>query len=51
VFVAVETGGDWGRGQTVVDHLGVTKREPNVEVVFEADRERFLALLHEAVSD
>lgn len=50
LFVAVETGGDWCRGQTVVDHLGVTGREPNVEIVFAADRERFLALLHEAVA-
>ena len=50
LFVAVETGGDWCRGQTVVDHLGVTGREPNVTVVVEADRERFLALLHEAVA-
>ncbi len=51
LFVAVETGGDWCRGQTVVDHLGITGREPNVTVVLEADRERFLALLHEAVAD
>ncbi len=50
-FVAVETGGDWCRGQTVVDHLGVTGREPNVTVVVEADRELFLGLLHEAVAD
>jgi purine nucleosidase len=51
LFVAVETGGEWCRGQTVVDHLGVTRREPNVDVVLEADRERFLALLHEAVAN
>ena len=50
LFVAVETGGDWCRGQTVVDHLGVTGREPNVEVVCEASRERFLELLHQAVA-
>jgi hypothetical protein len=41
LFVAVETGGTWSRGQTVVDHLGVTGREPNVEVVTEASRGRF----------
>jgi purine nucleosidase len=51
LFVAVETGGDWCRGQTVVDHLGVTGREPNVDVVFEASRERFLELLHQAVTN
>lgn len=49
LFVAVETGGTWSRGQTVVDHLGVTGLEPNVEVVMEASRERFLNLLHAAV--
>lgn len=50
LFVAVETGGTWSRGQTVVDHLGVTGREANVEVVLEASRKRFLDLLHAAVS-
>lgn len=49
LFVAVETGGAWSRGQTVVDHLGVTGREPNVEVVTEASRGRFLEILHAAV--
>ncbi len=51
-FVAVETGGEWCRGQTVVDHHEITiggGREPNVEVVEEASRERFLELLYEAV--
>jgi inosine-uridine nucleoside N-ribohydrolase len=48
----VETGGEWCRGQTVVDHheiTGVSEYEPNVEVVEEASRERFLELLYEAV--
>ena len=49
LFVAVETGGAWSRGQTVVDHLNVTGREPNVEVVTSASRERFLEILHAAV--
>jgi purine nucleosidase len=49
LFVAIETEGDWCRGQTVVDHLGVTGREPNVDVVFEASRPRFLDMLHESV--
>ena len=49
LFVAVETGGEWSRGQTVVDHLGITGREPNVEVVVAASRERFLELLYAAV--
>lgn len=49
LFVAVECGGEWGRGQTVVDHLGVTGRPPNVEVVLEADRSRFFDLLRASV--
>jgi purine nucleosidase len=51
-FVAVETGGEWSRGQTVVDHHEITimgEHEPNVEVVEEASRERFLELLYEAI--
>ncbi len=48
-FVAVETGGSWGRGQTMVDELQVTGRAPNVDVVREASRERFLELLHTSI--
>jgi purine nucleosidase len=51
LFVAIETGGVWCRGQTVVDLLGVTGRTPNVDVVVEASRTRFLEMLHEAVAD
>jgi purine nucleosidase len=51
LFVAVETSGEWSRGQTVVDHLNATGREPNVEVVEEASRRRFLELLYAAVKD
>src|SRR5438128_2296623 len=49
-FVAVETGGEWTRGQTIVDRLGVTGRRPNARVVLAADRERFLELLYRAVA-
>lgn len=49
LFVALETGGTWSRGRTIVDHLGVTGREPNVEVVTKASRERFLEIQHAAV--
>jgi purine nucleosidase len=51
-FVAVETGGEWCRGQRVVHHqgiAGVVEHEPNVEVVEEVSRERFLEMLYEAV--
>jgi purine nucleosidase len=50
LFVAIETDGVWSRGQTVVDHPGVTGQAPNVEVVFEASRERFLEMLHQSVA-
>jgi purine nucleosidase len=48
-FVAVETESELCRGQSVVDHLHLLGREPNVEVVLEASRERFLRMLFEAV--
>lgn len=47
-FVAVETGGTWGRGQTVVDELEVTGEAPNADVVVEASRDRFLEILYAA---
>ncbi len=49
LFVAIETESELCRGQTVVDHLAVTKHEPNVEVVLKASRERFLRILFDAV--
>jgi purine nucleosidase len=48
-FVAIETGGDLCRGQSVVDRLGILGREPNAEVVLEASRERFVQMLFDAV--
>lgn len=48
-FVAIETASALCRGQSVVDHLQVMGREPNVEVVVSASRERFLRLLFDAV--
>jgi purine nucleosidase len=50
LFVVIETDSKLCRGQTVVDHLMVTKHEPNVEVVLEVSRERFLRILYDAVS-
>ncbi len=47
--VAVETESTLCRGQTVVDHHGVSGRAPNVNVVLGASREAFLRLLHRAV--
>jgi purine nucleosidase len=36
------------RGQTIVDHLGNTKREPNCRVVYRVDRERFVDMTRKA---
>ncbi|MHB1491813.1 pyrimidine-specific ribonucleoside hydrolase RihA [mine drainage metagenome] len=47
-YVAVETSGAHTAGMTVVDHLGVTGREPTVRVVRAVDRDRFLAMLRAA---
>jgi purine nucleosidase len=49
LHVEVETAGEVTRGQTVVDHLGITERSPNADVVLEASRERFLELLRDAL--
>jgi purine nucleosidase len=49
LYVEVETKSELCRGQTVVDHLGMLKRPPNADVVREVSRERFIALLHQAV--
>jgi len=38
------------RGQSMVDHLGVTKREPNCRVVYRVDHERFVGALKAACS-
>jgi purine nucleosidase len=48
LHVAVETHGELTRGATVVDFRG-TAQAPNVDVVLEASRERFVALLRDAV--
>lgn len=49
LHVAVELRGELTRGQTVVDHLGLTDRAANADVVLAASRERFLSLLHDAL--
>jgi len=47
--VDVETKSELTRGATVVDHLRVTGREANADVVLEASRKRFLEILYAAV--
>ena len=49
--VDVETKSELTRGATVVDHLRVTGKEPNADVVLEASRERFLEVLYAAVRE
>ncbi len=49
-YVAVETTGVVSRGQTVVDHDGISGRPSNCRVVFDADRDRFLDLLRAALT-
>ena len=50
LYVAIESESELCRGQSVVDHLYVLRREPNADVVRKASRQRFLNMLHEAVS-
>jgi inosine-uridine nucleoside N-ribohydrolase len=47
--VEVEIDGRWTRGRTVVDLRRVTGRPPNAHVGLDIDRERFVALLEEAI--
>lgn len=47
--VSVELHGAHTRGTTVVDWFGLTGREPNVHLVLEVNRARFIELLHAAV--
>lgn len=49
VYVEVIIADGLTRGQTVVDHVNVTKKAPNMEVVFEASRAKFLSMLKAAV--
>jgi purine nucleosidase len=46
LYVAIESASELCRGQSVVDHVHVLRREPNVEVIRKASRERFLEILY-----
>jgi purine nucleosidase len=46
--VEVSLGLGHERGQTIVDHLGNTKREPNCRVVYRVDRERFIGMIRKS---
>lgn len=49
LYVEVDLSDGITRGQTIVDHLGVTDKEPNVDVVLEADREKFLEMYYSSL--
>jgi purine nucleosidase len=46
--VEISLGTGHERGQTIVDHLGGTKREPNCRVVYRVDHQRFVKMLKDA---
>jgi len=48
-YVDVEITSELTRGETVVDRFGVTGHEPNIEVCYAVDAERFKEILFEAV--
>jgi len=49
VYVEIETQSELCRGQSVVDHNAVLDKNPNVEIVLEASRDRFWEMLCDAV--
>lgn len=49
LHVDIETKGEHTLGATVVDYYDVLKKEKNVDVAFDIDRERFVDMLVEAV--
>ena len=50
-FVNIETISDLSRGATVVDQLGVTKKEPNVTVVWAIDVPRWKEILYSCLRE
>lgn len=49
LYVEVDLSDGITRGQTIVDHLGVTDKDPNVNVVLKADREKFLDMYYSSI--
>ncbi|TDE10271.1 nucleoside hydrolase [Dyadobacter psychrotolerans] len=50
-FVDVEINGTLTSGTTVVDFYGVTGKKPNVEVVFDINRERYIEILYNSIKN
>jgi purine nucleosidase len=49
VTMLVDTSDGLTEGQTIIDHLGTTKREANVHLVRSASRDRFIRLLERSL--
>jgi purine nucleosidase len=49
VYVDIALNNDATRGQTMIDYPNVYGKEPNVEVVLVASREKFIELLYQAI--
>lgn len=49
-YVTILTNNDFSRGQTAIDYIGATGNEPNASVVLQADRSKFIKMLHEALT-
>ena len=49
-YVDVENCECLTRGMTVIDYLGVLGKEPNVNVVYEIDKEKFMNMLYNLLS-
>jgi pyrimidine-specific ribonucleoside hydrolase len=50
-YVDVETCGTLTTGATVVDFYNVLEHEPNAEVVYDMDRQRYIDLLYQAIKN
>ncbi|WP_142414007.1 pyrimidine-specific ribonucleoside hydrolase RihA [Hathewaya massiliensis] len=49
--VDIETNGEFTLGATVVDYNDVLKKEKNVDVAFDIDREKFIQMIYDSVKN
>ncbi len=49
-YVTILTNDDYSRGQTAIDYIGATGNIPNASIVLQADRNKFIKMLHKALS-
>lgn len=50
LFIQIETAGDYCRGMTIADRLGIYGQPPNAKVITNIDRDAFIDLLADAVA-